>query len=315
MTKSQLDPQAAEQLALMAAALTIGGSDESVGAQRLLVKRVLAGLTDQDLHHFAGAIEDLVVSADDEREVAVRRYEPREAMPGAGVVYFHGGGWVFGDLDTGDRLARAVARRLGVTVVSVDYRRAPENSYPAALRDCVLVAERARDEFDLWCAIAGDSAGGNLAIATSLSAPIARQYDAQLLLYPCLDAEMTGQSYETYADGYGLTREIMQYYWTAYSGGRSLADPLLSPQLASSLHDMPPTVLAIAGFDVLFDENQRFAQRLISAGVDLTYLPFMSLPHGFVDLVDRVDAARFAVDRILLGLKSLLSAAALSGAR
>jgi acetyl esterase len=308
----QMDAQAAEQLAMMAAELTIGRGAECVDAQRRLSKTLLARITDEHSHVFAGTVWDSVVG-DGERAVPVRRYEPDAAIPGAGVIYFHGGGWVLGDLDTGDRFARALARTLRVAVVSVDYRRAPENVYPAALEDCVFVAERARDELDVWCAVAGDSAGGNLAIATALSAGPGRQYDAQLLVYPCLDAAMTGASYERYADGYGLTREIMRYYWTAYSGGQSVADPLLSPYGAESLGGMPPTVLAVAGFDVLFDENQRLAERLVSSGIDLTYLPFMSLPHGFVDLVDRVDAARVAVNRILMSLKSLLPAVALTG--
>ncbi|WP_331769147.1 alpha/beta hydrolase (plasmid) [Embleya sp. NBC_00888] len=304
MRDSRLDSQAAEQLRQMAY-FTVGGSGESLDAQRNTFKDMLSRISDEHLHRFDGTVSNTVVD-NGTHTVPVRRYEPLGGTEGAGIVYFHGGGWVFGDLDTGDRFARSMARTLGVTVVSVDYRRAPEHAYPAALEDCVIVAERARDEFGTWCAVAGDSAGGNLATAASLCAHPGRGYDAQLLLYPCLDASMTGASFETYADGYGLTRDAMEYYWGAYRSRHPTTDPLLSPQAAESLHQLPPTILVTAGFDVLFDENQHFAQRLLSSGVSLTYLPFPSLPHGFIDLVDRVDAARQAVGRLLAALKSFV---------
>jgi acetyl esterase len=199
-----------------------------------------------------------------------------------------------------------VARTLALTVVSVDYRRAPEHAYPAALEDSRRVAESLRGEFDVWCALAGDSAGGNLAAAVTLSPTGDRGFDALLLLYPCLDASMSEKSYETYAEGYGLTREAMEYYWRAYGGTQVPTDPLLSPQAVDSVSAFPPTVLALAGFDVLFDEGQKLARRLLAADVRLTYLPYLSLPHGFIELVDRVSAAREAVAQILAGLTALV---------
>jgi acetyl esterase len=298
-----LDPQAAEQLLMMNDFVT--GASEDITAQRRVFKHVLSRMTDNPLPPFDGVVTHSVV----ERAtlaVPVRRYEPRDATAGTGIVYFHGGGWVFGDLDTADRFARSMAATLGATVVSVDYRRAPEHSYPAALDDCVAVAEHARDEFDQWCAVAGDSAGGNLATATSLAAQPGRGFDAQILLYPCLDASMAGSSYQSYAEGYGLTRRAMQYFWDTYAGGWARTDPLLSPSAAESVRGLPPTVLVSAGFDILLEESQLFASRLVRSDVAVTYLPFPSLPHGFIDLVDRVDAARAAVAHVLTCVASLL---------
>jgi acetyl esterase len=303
MNIKTLDRQAFEQLRGMAD--FVAETVDDLDAQRSVFKSVLSRMTDHDLHHFDGKVTDGVIEQTS-HSIPTRRYEPREATPGAGLVYFHGGGWVYGDLDTGDRFARSVARALQVTVISVHYRRAPEHQYPSALHDCAAVAEHARQEFDRWCAVAGDSAGGNLAVATALMADPGRGYDAQLLLYPCLDASMSGESYQAYADGYGLTRGSMVFFWAAYASGRARTDSLLSPLAAESVHGLPPTVLVSAGFDVLLDECQRFAQRLVAADVPVAYLPFPSLPHGFIDLVDRVDAAQQAVSQVLVATGCLL---------
>jgi acetyl esterase len=307
VTATDLDPQAAEQLKLIATFIA-GGADADIDAQRLTLKSILTQLTDDHSHHFDGVIEDRVVR-DANTAVPVRRYTPSNAIPAAGIVYFHGGGWVFGDLDTGERFARALARTLKMTVVSVEYRRAPEHPYPAALIDCLAVADRARKDFANWCAVAGDSAGGNLAAAVALARVNSDHgFDVQLLLYPCIDASMREASYDAHADGYGLTREAMEYYWNAYAGGSPRNDPLLSPHAADSLQGLPPTVIAAAGFDVLLDEGARFVERLIASSIRATYLLFPTLPHGFIDLVDRVDAARDAVDEVLAALKAFVPA-------
>lgn len=238
--------------------------------------------------------------------VPIRRYEPTGSDPGNGVVYFHGGGWVLGDLDTGDPFARLLATRLRATVISVDYRLAPEHPFPAGLDDCLLVARAARAEFTRRCALVGDSAGGNLALAVALSSFGTSQFDAQLLLYPCLDASMAGPSYEVRATGSGLTREDMRFFWAAYAGEAAPRTELLSPGAATDLSGLPPTIIASAGFDVLHDENRLFARRLGAAGVSTHELVSPTLPHGFIETIERVPAARQATLEAVRLLRTLL---------
>ncbi len=303
-----IDPQAATQLRLIADFM-LGEADADIEAQRQKAKALIGQMSHHQSHGFEGEITNAVVN-DGKTVVPVRRYVPANAASAAGIVYFHGGGWVFGGLDTGERFARALARTTGVTVVSVDYRRAPEHAYPAALVDCLVVANSAFTEFGRWCAVVGDSAGGNLAAAVTVAlAGTDRAFGAQLLLYPCLDASMSGASYQEFADGYGLTRDTMQYYWNAYAGDRPRNDSLLSPLAAKSLGGLPTTIIVAAGFDVLRDEGVRFAQRLVASSIPTVYLPFATLPHGFIDLVDQVDAARQGLGEVLSIFKTLLPAA------
>lgn len=297
MIPPRLDPDAAALLAVLDRDFAnLSGAD--VDSQRALLRATIARLTDDEAHHFDGTETDEVITRGGHR-VPVRRYTPRDAVPGTGLVHIHGGGWVYGDVDTAERLARSLARTLRVTVLSVDYRRAPEHPFPAALDDCRLVAETAREQFPQWCGLAGDSAGGNLAAATALAADPARRYDGLVLLYPCLDAAMSGATYDAYAVGYGLTRDVMAFYWDAYAAAADRSDPLLSPLAAPSLTELPPTVVVTAGFDVLRADGERFAQRLVEAGVEVTCLPYPTLPHGFADFVDGVAVARLALDDVL----------------
>lgn len=303
-----MDPQAAAVMRLIEEELAAAGRVEGIEAQRVVNRALIDKLSIAHRHRFEGKISDAVVQHG-EVDTVVRRYVPRDAREGEGLAYFHGGGWVFGDLDTGDRFARSLARALRVTVVSVHYRRAPEHPFPAALEDCVAVAETLRAEFSRWFGVAGDSAGGNLALSTCLSMT-PNPPDAQILLYPCTDASMSHESYETYSEGPGLTRDLMRYYWDAYAGGHTITDPLLSPGVLGDHSNFPPTVLACAGIDVLHDEVQALAEGLASSGVSGVFLPFPDLPHGFVDLVDQVDAAERAIDQVLSAVQAIRSGAA-----
>jgi acetyl esterase/lipase len=166
MSNDTLDGQAAEQLRLIAE-LGTDVASESVDEQRRRFKATVSWISDEHLHRLDATITQQTVSGPNASTVPVRRYEPNNAIPGVGVVYFHGGAWVVGDLETGDRFARSVAGPLGATVISVDYRRAREHMYPAGPDDCVFVAQPTRDDFGEWCAVAADSAGGNLALATA----------------------------------------------------------------------------------------------------------------------------------------------------
>ena len=181
--------------------------------------------------------------------IPVRVYGPDAPAPRPVLVYFHGGGWVVGDLDTVDSPLRALANRSGATIVSVDYRLAPEHPYPAALEDCFAATEwAAAHAGDIGgargrVAIGGDSAGGNLALAVALAARAGGAPDIgyQVLLYPVADHDFATTSYRDNAEGYGLTRAGMKWYWDHYVLDPQLRDdPLVSPLRAKDLSRLPP---------------------------------------------------------------------------
>jgi acetyl esterase len=240
--------------------------------------------------------------------VPIRIYDTEESiiMPDRMILCLHGGGWVVGDLDSADYLARKAASELRARVISVDYRLAPEHLFPTAYDDCAAVlAELTRQHPDARIAAIGDSAGANLVGA--LSAASRHQddlrLDAQLLLYPALDPSMTSDSMQRMAEGYILTRADMAYYWSCYlSDPNHASDPRATPAALTDLAQMPPTVLVTAGFDPLHDEGVTYARRLITADVATTYLSFPSLVHGFVDMTGRVPAALDALNHALAAL-------------
>ena len=158
--------------------------------------------------------------------VPIRIYRTTDARKLPAIVYFHGGGWVFGDLDSHDALCRHLAKETEFCVVSVDYRRAPEFQFPIALDDCYETVRYVTSEFasigidPMNILVAGDSAGGNLALTSCLKAKVddGPKIAGQLLLYPVLNNDFETVSYEKYATGFGLTRETMQWFWDCYLG-------------------------------------------------------------------------------------------------
>ncbi|MBD2891736.1 Carboxylesterase NlhH [Actinomadura sp. RB99] len=247
--------------------------------------------------------------------VPVRVYDTEESimMPDRVVLCVHGGGWVVGDLDGADHLARSAARRLRARVVSVDYRLAPEHVFPAAYDDCAAVlAELSRTHPEARIAGIGDSAGANLvgALAAASRHRDDLRVDAQLLLYPALDPSMASDSMSRMAEGYILTKADMAYYWSCYLRDPAHAsDPRATPAALADLAGMPPTVLVTAGFDPLHDEGMAYARRLVAADVATAYLPFPSLVHGFADMAGRVPAALDALDNALAALDLYFGAA------
>jgi len=221
--------------------------------------------------------------------VVVRTY--RRPAAGAALpvlVYLHGGGWIMGGLDGSDPFCRRVALSVGVAVVSIDYRLAPEHRYPAALEDCadVLAWLRTHDaELDLdptRIAVAGDSAGGNLAAAlTLLDRGSASPLLAQVLLYPGLDLTMTSAFFTSFR-GPGLTqgqcRQLVELY-LGPDGDRR--DPLASPLLAPDLAELPPALVVTAGADILADDGRRYVGRLLEAGGRARLLHYPRVPHAF----------------------------------
>ncbi len=228
-----------------------------------------------------------------ESAIPLRVYRSHRAVgPVPAIVYFHGGGWVVGDLDSHDGTCRMLAVHSGCVVVSVDYRLAPESPFPAALEDAAAAFGYVHDHPQLFTAIPGavavmgDSAGGNLAAALALL----RRQDgpvpiAQALVYPATDLTMSAQSIETFASGFLLTKADMLWYRGHYLPDPSLArDPRVSPLLAEDLSGAPPAAIFTAGFDPLRDEGMAYAARLREAGTEVSHTCFDDQVHGFLGM-------------------------------
>ena len=244
---------------------------------------------------------------------------PHVAAPSALLVYLHGGGWVVGDLDTHDQPCRFLAREAAVRVLSVDYRRAPEHPFPAAVYDAVAavrfaIAEAERLGADpARVAVGGDSAGGNLAaVASRLLAEGDGPTPAfQLLIYPVTDLSRKRRSYELFRDGFFLTERQMDWYRHNYLPSPEAAlDPRASPLLASDLEGLPPAHVAVAGFDVLRDEGDDYAALLRAAGVPVTLARHTGLIHGFCNAVGVGRASRAAMRQAVAALRAGLAPAA-----
>ncbi len=259
-------------------------------------------------------VEDRRVPRDGGAEdaVPVRVYTPRSrpAHDLPAVVYLHGGGWVIGDLDTYEPDCRRLADATGALVVGVDYRLAPEHPFPAALEDTWAVLCWAAHRYGR-VAVAGDSAGGNLAAALVLRARDAGgpQVTAQMLNYPVLDATASMPSYEEFDEGPNLTSGEMRWFIGAYlPREQDRRNPLASPLLAADLAGLPPAVVSTAGYDPLRDEGDRYAERLRAAGVEVVHRRYDSLVHGFVGLGDGVAACRVARDEVFAEFAAMLAA-------
>jgi acetyl esterase len=222
-------------------------------------------------------------------ELGVRVFTPHGEPPFPIVVWFHGGGWVVGTLDTYDPLCRALAAAVPAVVVAVDYRLAPEHRFPAAVEDCYAATLWAsRNAASLGgaqqrLAVAGDSAGGNLAAVVALGARDrgGPAIGFQLLVYPIMDAAMDTASYREKADGYYLTAAGMRWYWDHYLGGADGLRPDASPLRAAAFGGLPPALVVTAEHDVLRDEGEAYAARLRDAGVAAEVRRVPGMVHGF----------------------------------
>jgi acetyl esterase len=246
---------------------------------------------------------------DPEISLDVRAYTP----PGEGhpvLVYFHGGGWVRGDLDTHDGLCRLLAEAADCVVLSVDYRRAPEHRFPTAVHDAYAATAWAAEYAAVVggdpdrVAVGGDSAGGNLAAAVTL---LAREragpdIDHQVLLYPVTDYAFDTDSYTENASGYLLSRASMCWYWERYLGDDvDGANPYASPLRARDLSGLPSATVITAGYDPLRDEGAAYADRLREAEVVVTHENYPGMVHVFASFPD-LDRAQDARRQIAEGL-------------
>src|SRR6266540_19509 len=238
--------------------------------------------------------------------VPVRIYRPASAGDGA-LVWFHGGGWVTGSVVTHDGICRQLANRAGCTLVSVDYRLAPEHPYPAAFEYAWEATAWAVERFGI-VAVGGDSAGGALATVAALRArdrgiPIA----LQVLVYPALDHSCDTASYEELAEGFGLTQASMRWYWAQYLGPNADgADPEASPLRAPDLSNVAPALVVTAGCDPLRDEGEAYADRLRQAGVPVTLRRYDGQIHGFFRMTQVFSAARVALEETAASIRAVL---------
>ncbi|MEJ7687041.1 MAG: alpha/beta hydrolase [Variovorax sp.] len=220
------------------------------------------------------------------------------------LVYFHGGGWVIGDLDTHDTLCRELTAMSGCAVIAVDYRMGPEHRFPAAVDDVLAATRWVRKEAGALgldakrLAVGGDSAGGNLAAVVALAArdmgdpPIA----FQLLIYPATDQRRQHPSHTTNGQGYLLTRETIAYFHDHYiADSKQDLDWRASPLLHKNFADLPPALVLTAGYDPLRDEGLDYAKALTAAGNRATYVCFERQIHGFITMGGLIDEANAAV--------------------
>ncbi|MBI1775567.1 MAG: alpha/beta hydrolase [Proteobacteria bacterium] len=243
-------------------------------------------------------VEDRVIA----QGVKVRLYRHREAAaPMPALVYFHGGGWVVGSIDTHDGVAAALARDLKGLVVSVDYRLAPEHPFPAGLEDCFAATGWVGEEATQLgvdaarIAVGGDSAGGTLAAGVCLMARDrgGPKLAFQMLNYPVTDCNLNTLSYIQLADGPLLRRSAMAWYWRHYVGGDGFTrNPLAAPLQAEDLTGLPPALVTAAEYDCLRDEAAAFAAKLQRAGVPTEYRLAPGLIHGYLRFTAGVKAAR-----------------------
>ncbi len=251
--------------------------------------------------------------------VPVRVYWPQAVNPLPILVYFHGGGWVLGDVETYDAVCRALTLASGCIVASVDYRLAPEHPYPAALEDCYAVtkyiAENAH-EFGADAgrlAVGGDSAGGNLAAAVTL---LAREQGGpglhfQLLIYPATDYSADTGSIEEFAEGHFLTRAGLQWFWLQYaSHAENGLNHFVSPINAADLSSLPPAFVITAECDVLRDQGEAYAQRLEDAGVPVRLKRYHGAIHGFFNMAGLLDTGKEALSDAGAALWNTLGARA-----
>jgi acetyl esterase len=247
--------------------------------------------------------------------VPVRVYRPSCAAPMPLVLYAHGGGWVVGSLESHDKLCRILANRLEAVVVAIDYRLAPEHTYPAALDDVeaawhwAYAEARALGADGTRFAVAGDSSGGNLVAALTLRLARSRevQPDAQLLFYPALDATCTRASYHEFSTGYNLSADQMAWYWAAYRGHVAPDVAELSPLAAPDLSGLPPAIVALAAADVLRGDGLDYARRLQAAGVSARIVDCLGTIHGFLRWTGEVPAAQLWIGSITAAARELLA--------
>lgn len=233
--------------------------------------------------------------------VRVRFYQPSNAPEASAMVFFHGGGFVFGDLDTHDRMCRVLALAAHRRLVAVDYRRSPEARYPAAVDDACCVIEWLSEALggdDGAIALVGDSAGAHIALTAALRRPaVVGQLS---LIYPILDPACASASAASFGDGFILTRNAMKWFWECYLAGQH------NPLEYADFGVLPPTTVVTAGFDPLRDEGLALADEIAAAGVAVTRRHYAAMIHGFVGMPHLTGAADEALAAVAADISAAL---------
>jgi acetyl esterase len=258
-----------------------------------------------------GEIRDVMVPTAG-GDLRIRAYRPDEQ--GGGVVaYLHGGGWMMGTLESYDAALRALANASGAIVASIDYRMAPEHRFPAAVHDTLagirwLAAHAGQLGGDgSRLAVAGDSAGGNLAAVAALRLRGELPLRAQALIYPIADSALDTPSYREFADGHGLSAASMRRFWNLYLDGADGRHPDASPLRARDLTGLAPAYVLTAEEDVLRDEGEAYAAALREAGVPTELVRWPGTIHGFFRWLAVATAAREAIDAVAAALRRALA--------
>ncbi|WP_431801861.1 alpha/beta hydrolase [Halobacillus andaensis] len=246
-------------------------------------------------------------------EIPIRVYKPEGAGQHPALVFFHGGGWVIGDLDTHDNVCRALTNLAGCAVISVDYRLAPEHKFPAAVEDSFTALEWAAEHAEDLniergkIAVGGDSAGGNLSAVVAM---MAREKGmpslvCQLLFYPATDFTADTESMRENAEGYFLTRESMNFFRNHYLNNEEDANNwYASPSLAENLSGLPEAFIITAEYDPLRDEGEAYAHRLKEANVPVTLKRYDGMIHGFLSMASQIEQGKTALQEAAHKLRS-----------
>ena len=299
-----LHPQARAALAEWAQQPSIAGAgSEEIAARRRQHRAAAEGEPREDVAHAQDVDADGVPSRlylPEASSWAPDSTSQRPTSRGC-IVFLHGGGFVFGDLDTHDAQSRRLANRTGMAVLAVAYRRPPEHRFPAAPDDvdtalAWLMANGSGLGIDVTRVVAlGDSAGGNLAVVAALRNPNA--FAAAVLVYPFLDPRRGFASYAE--DSAGLTAEEAAWYWQQYAGApEDLDDPDLAPLRSDRFDTLPPTLVVAAEHDVLVDEDEELARRIGEAGGDVELSTYSGMVHGFWRRPELFDAAEASLAEI-----------------
>ncbi len=306
-----LDPQIAQFLAAMNSQPEPNYSQLSAAALRTGSdgKRIPRNFI-EDVHY----VEDACIAGPGS-DLPVRIYRPENAKPLPVLVFFHGGGFVIGSIDTHDNLCRALANHLPALVISVDYRLAPEHKYPAACDDAFAAVQWAAHNAGKWggdvsqLMVGGDSAGGNLAAVACQKAFAhgSPEIAHQILLYPVCDNDLTRDSYRQVGSGYLLETEMMQWFWNQYliTPDQGM-DPGACPLKSKSLSGLPPATVVTGGFDPLRDEGQAYAQRLLADGVPTQHVHVPGAIHGFLSFIGMVELSNQTLDSVATAVSAAL---------
>lgn len=261
-------------------------------------------------------VKDILVPGE-AGNLTARVYTPNGNGPFPILVWFHGGGWVLGDLDRADGTARELALRSESLVISVDYRLSPETKFPGPIEDCYIATQWVASNASMLngdpakIAVGGDSAGGNLATVVAMMSRDRGGANLvfQLLVYPVTDYDFTTHSYSKYSNGYLLTKESMIWFWDHYLNDPDDGlNPYASPLKTDDLSGLPPALLITAEYDPLCDEGESYAKRLKASGINCKYLCYGGMIHGFFSMSNDIDkgkdALKTATDALTLAFKN-----------